>query len=53
MNKTCKGCLINEMCPITDYDSAYNCPCKECLVKPTCNDPCDLFKYHIKDSEKK
>ena len=59
LNKECRGCYtmtaVKEkiICNIVKPQKTakdpkgtykkYKCPCIDCLVKVTCNDPCDLF----------
>ena len=46
---TCDGCLLtSEMylsyedpCFLIDDGVEYLCPCRKCIIKMMCNDPCD------------
>lgn len=44
----CDGCIENEQCQIQMWGSVatHECPCKECLVKMICSDPCNLLNDH-------
>ena len=50
----CKGCAINRVCnhiykcpknltEIRVNSEIYKCPCKTCLIKGICNEPCEDF----------
>ena len=48
-NKECKGCItyiepsFDTRCGHNSIPNGKVCPCIECLVKPICDTPCDLF----------
>jgi len=52
MESECKGCLnyiegstfIKSSCSFRVNATAL-CPCRNCLVKPMCEEPCDRYSY--------
>ena len=34
----------------TDAITMAGCPCKKCLVKMLCNDPCEIYVTHVADT---
>lgn len=44
----CKGCAVMEqdrdkMCSIVESGNVDLCPCRYCLVKGVCNEPCEAY----------
>ncbi len=46
-NKYCEGCSIRKIiyspCWMENKNKDGDCPCSECIVKPSCNITCDNF----------
>jgi hypothetical protein len=46
----CKGCLTYYVCDFRRMNKTDNCPCKICIVKMTCNEPCEMLSdYYNKE----
>ena len=41
----CKDATPEKDCVIAKFRHAYQCPCRDCLVKGICTDPCDEYHY--------
>jgi hypothetical protein len=40
----CDGCIEDiDQCTIHYVNKQEKCPCKECLLKPMCRNPCKAF----------
>jgi len=56
--KKCEGCVIfkksfkngKSSCRIIETGKNNLCPCRECIVKTTCDIMCDKFKNFTKES---
>jgi hypothetical protein len=49
-NNFCGGCRDENFCLLADFHSAL-CPCRDCIVKMTCDNQrsnCDSFKKFMK-----
>ena len=42
MEDECEGCLKNR-CYIKEKHWEFECPCRNCLVKTTCEKPCENY----------
>ena len=39
----CVGCSITHMCYLPITENGINCPCRDCIIKPMCNEECHIF----------
>lgn len=52
MDKGCDGCCTGIEFPDCVYTEVEGCPCKICLVKMMCHEPCEYLLTHVKRVER-